>query len=191
MADNAKFLELLNLLKSAYPKFDEVKRLVSENEEMIRYRRSTDGATPLHVACYNSTILLIPDLIKFLVSSHPESLFAVNTFRQTPVHKALLVATSIHLESVEFLLKSVVDAPLAITKDGQNLLHSSLSQSKDSSEDIVSLLVDLFPLLVELPDKYAQYPIHLAANKKKTNINIIRKLVDDVPTSLLWKDSKG
>eukprot|EP01031_Cornospumella_fuschlensis_P033340 gene33340-40330_t len=191
MTDSFLFQQLLNLLTSAYPSFDEIKRLLEENRDLVRQRRSSDGATPLHVACFNSTILLMPDLIKYLVFAYPEALLAANSFRQTPVHKALSVATTIHLESVEFLLKSVVDAPLAITKDGQNFLHNSLSQSRESSEEIVSMLVNLFPLLVELPDKYGQYPIHLAARKKKTSLNIIQSLVEDIPHSLLWKDSMG
>eukprot|EP01031_Cornospumella_fuschlensis_P042288 gene42288-51639_t len=104
MTDSFLLQQFLNLLTSAYPSFDEVKRLLEENRDLVRQRRSSDGATPLHVACFNSTILLMPDLIKYLVSAYPEALSAVNSFRQTPVHKVLSVATTIHLESVEFLL---------------------------------------------------------------------------------------
>lgn len=182
---------LNEVLRSAYPKLDIVKSILSSNSHEISSTRP-DGSSALHVACFNSSALSDKDLISLLIDAQPILLHSPNKFGHIPLHKAVCVASSdSHLETIALITKRHPQGMLAQTIDGQTPLHLALSYPKVPYDSLIKKMVCAEPRVLSSIDKYGQTPLHIAAAKSKISIDTIQFLMQSFPAALSMQDFQG
>lgn len=178
-------------LSEGHPDVNVIKALCEAYPSRASVERISDKSVALHIACFNTNVLKNKVLLKMLVDAYPEGLLHANQFRYIPLHKAACIATSIHIESIQYLIESAPESLQFMTKDGMTPLHLAVSVPKLVLPDIVQIFLEASPDIAQLADSYGQYALHKAAAKTKIDIEVLKLLIQHAPIALQLKDSKG
>eukprot|EP00814_Leptocylindrus_danicus_P004045 CAMPEP_0116040308 /NCGR_PEP_ID=MMETSP0321-20121206/24277_1 /TAXON_ID=163516 /ORGANISM="Leptocylindrus danicus var. danicus, Strain B650" /LENGTH=515 /DNA_ID=CAMNT_0003520089 /DNA_START=184 /DNA_END=1731 /DNA_ORIENTATION=+ len=139
------------------------------------------GSLPLHAAVRNQYSL---EVIRALVSAFPDGVVVTDHFGCTPLHAAIMhMYSNVEMLAVIqlFLAQSANtvaaipnvdgDLPLhAVLRSKQLQLQLQLIEGEYLGMVCVQILVDAFPMALEIPDANGCIPLHIALLDKKMDV---------------------
>jgi Ankyrin repeats (many copies)/Ankyrin repeats (3 copies) len=159
-----------------------------------------DGSIALHLAVsrpddFNSNRSYWLNVTRFLVEQHPPSVHVTNRASLLPLH--LAAASQAAVEVVRLLVEHAPASAMARDPDGCLPIHLASSRGVPSVE-LVRYLADHSPLSVRTPDPRGLLPLHKSLTKRdpawsfwRSQLPVVRVLVDAFPASLLAQDDDG
>ena len=123
---------LLSALRTGYPGWEKVLRVLLEHGADVEARQTSDDWTPLHSALYNGSLEVVRVLL-----DHGADVNARATDSKTPLHNTLVYHGS--LDVVRMLLEHGADVN-ARAIDGKTPLHVAVYSRKDL--EVVRLLLE-------------------------------------------------
>eukprot|EP00816_Leptocylindrus_hargravesii_P008757 CAMPEP_0196821656 /NCGR_PEP_ID=MMETSP1362-20130617/80281_1 /TAXON_ID=163516 /ORGANISM="Leptocylindrus danicus, Strain CCMP1856" /LENGTH=313 /DNA_ID=CAMNT_0042200939 /DNA_START=458 /DNA_END=1399 /DNA_ORIENTATION=+ len=142
-------------------------RLLAENdEEGIAVRaRDKENMTCLHLACLNGAPL---KAIRILLDLYPEALAVKSDHGYLPVHCCCLNGAD---KTILQLLSSKVgfaESVMEVDSFGRTPLHYACEWNVTA--DVVHIMIEGNPEIVQVADEFGMTPLHLAAAKQCTTV---------------------
>lgn len=157
-------LPIVRLLVERFPKAVEVK--------------DRNGYLPLHVAIWHSSI----DVVCFLIDCYPSALNEPDGFDTLPMQQAMI------LHPLGYMLTLIGKS----TEPAQQLLSYALRHTSNTLlvQVLLTLCEDVDVMCaLKTPDRFGDYPIHLATNDH--DIAIVEQIIQLDPDCLSLRDSGG
>mmetsp|Transcript_10532 Transcript_10532/g.15654 ORF Transcript_10532/g.15654 Transcript_10532/m.15654 type:complete len:525 (+) Transcript_10532:324-1898(+) len=153
--------------------------LLGLNQDAAAMQLYDCGSLPLHAAVRNQYSLAV---IRALVSAFPDGVVVTDHFGCTPLHSAIMyleddsdVEVQVRIAVIQLFLAQSANTVAAIPNaDGDLPLHAVLRSKQLQLQLIegdylgmVQILVDAFPMALEIPDANGCIPLHIALSDKK------------------------
>lgn len=142
-------------------------RLLAENdEEGVAIRaRDKENMTCLHLACLSGASL---NAIRILLDLYPEALTAKTDQGYLPIHCCCLNGADKMILHLLANQTGFADMVIEIDSCGRTPLHYACEWNV--TVDVVNILVESNPEIVQVADKFGMTPLHLAAAKQCTTV---------------------
>lgn len=156
--------------------------LLEQNRDAAAEQLHDCGSLPVHAAVRNQYSL---EVIQALVAAFPNGVIAMDRFGCTPLHTAVmyyLEDVKIGVSVIQFLLTQSADtAAIKNAKNGDFPLHAALRLKRANGDyylALIKLLVDAFPIALEIPDANGCIPLHITLlDKAADNVDVIKYLL--------------